>query len=186
MPTTVHLPLNGVPSCSPAPCAGRVFPNAAHRCPLPYTSERRALNIVSSPCVTTVLGPMSILGNSVTHSQILRPGRDARSGHHSHKATDHVAVHHRKTEQARAPSCSKPNAMQSTTPKKKKSRDTRRTAGELLRTAENNFAEVRCVCVCFQTKKLLTEGQRHTITVLGYQSSAYVLNYRNKQQSSAH
>ena len=184
MPTTVHLPLNGVPSCSPAPCAGRVFPNAAHRCPLPYTSERRALNIVSSPCVTTVLGPMSILGNSVTHSQILRPGRDARSGHHSHKATDHVAVHHRKTEQARAPSCSKPNAMQSTTPKKKKSRDTRRTAGELLRTAENNFAEVRCVCVFKQ--KLLTEGQRHTITVLGYQSSAYVLNYRNKQQSSAH
>jgi hypothetical protein len=41
--------------------------------------------------------------------------------------------------------------------------------------------------LCFsQTKKLLTEGQRHTITVLGYQSSAYVLNYRNKQQSSAH
>ena len=185
MPTTVHLPLNGVPSCSPAPCAGRVFPNAAHRCPLPYTSERRALNIVSSPCVTTVLGPMSILGNSVTHSQILRPGRDARSGHHSHKATDHVAVHHRKTEQARAPSCSKPNAMQSTTPKKKK---IARHTANCRRTAENCREQFRrsALCVCFQTKKLLTEGQRHTITVLGYQSSAYVLNYRNKQQSSAH
>ena len=100
-------------------------PASLRRCPA--VPPHRALGGSSRmpPCVTTVLGPRPILGNSVTHSQTFRPGRYARSGHHSHRATGHVAVHHRKTEQARAPSCSKPNAPRR---KKKQSRDTRRTA----------------------------------------------------------